>query len=89
MRVMKPQHDRPWRGSQAPTIAMWPIESSSVAAAGYDVDRKILRLRYSGGATYDYADVPQEVFAAFVAAPSRGQFVNQHIKPCYACSRLR
>jgi KTSC domain len=85
--VMKPHRGHPGRKRRAPWIAMRPLESSSIAAAGYDTNRKILRLRYIGGTTYDYANVPPDVFAAFLDAPSHGQFVNWRIKPYYAYSR--
>jgi hypothetical protein len=38
------------------------MSSSSIAAAGYDHRRHALRLRYIGGGTYDYLDVPESVF---------------------------
>jgi len=67
---------------------MFAMSSSSIAAAGYDRERHALRLRYVGGGTYDYWDVPTGVFHAFLDAPSKGQFVNWHIKPCYRYTRL-
>jgi hypothetical protein len=83
------QSARTVRRRETPWIAMRPVVSSSIAAAGYDAAREILRLRYIGGATYDYARVPADVFEALRKAPSHGQFVNWHIKPYYACVRLR
>jgi hypothetical protein len=70
-------------------IATRPVDSSSIAAAGYDERRQILRLRYIGGGAYDYSAVPPEVFLAFLDAPSHGRFVNARIKPFYACSPVR
>jgi hypothetical protein len=64
-------------------IPLFPLRSTSIAAAGYARKWRILRLRYSGGRTYDYLGVSQEVFRAFLAAPSKGQFVNWRIKPHY------
>jgi hypothetical protein len=69
-------------------VAMRRMSSSSIAAAGYDHHRQALRLRYIGGGTYDYLDVPERVFQDFLAAPSKGQFVNWHIKPRYRYVRL-
>jgi hypothetical protein len=84
---MKPHSEHLGRKRAAPWIAMRPLASSSIAAAGYDTKRKILRLRYIGGSTYDYVGVPPDVVAAFLEAPSHGQFVNWRIKPHYAYSR--
>lgn len=62
---------------------MAPRQSSAVAAAGYDADGNVLRVRYVGGATYDYLGVPGPVFEAFELAESKGRFVNLVIKPNY------
>jgi len=80
---------RPYRDSMHRRVAMRPANSSSIAAAGYDRDSQILRVRFVGGATYDYRGVPADVFQGFLNAPSRGQFVNWRIKPFYAYTRLR
>ena len=37
----------------------------------------------SAAATYTYYDVPKQVYAAFRAAPSKGQFVNAYVKDRY------
>lgn len=74
--------------AMAHIIALQPLPSSSIAAAGYDREHNALRLRYVGGATYDYLDVPPEVFNDLLNAPSKGQFVNGHIKPRFAYRRV-
>jgi hypothetical protein len=70
-------------------IRMKPFRSTSIAAAGYDGGRKVLRLRYVGGHIYDYRKVPRDVFDAFLSASSKGRFVNWHIKPRYPYERVR
>ena len=68
--------------------------SSSIAAAEYDWQRKILRVCFKAGraphrgGTYDYFDVPKAVVRDFIAAPSLGQFVNWKIKPHYKYKRV-
>jgi KTSC domain len=59
------------------------VQSSSIAAAGYDRAQEILRIRYVGGPAYDYLAVPPNVFEDFLAAESKGRFVNWQIKPYY------
>jgi hypothetical protein len=76
------------RNRMSHQVAMLAMASSSIAAAGYDRDLHALRLRYIGGGTYDYWDVPARVFQALLDAPSKGQFVNWHIKPRYRYTRL-
>jgi hypothetical protein len=58
-----------------------PVDSSSVRSVGWSDDT--LELEYVNGDTYQYFDVPQPTFAALLAAPSIGAYVNKHIKPYY------
>lgn len=47
-------------------IALKPVESSQIAAIGYDAESKTLAIRFnSGQKIYHYAGVPQEVFDGF------------------------
>jgi KTSC domain len=69
-------------------ISMHRLDSSSVKAAGYDRSRHTLRLSYVGGATYDYLDVPEDVFHELLDASSKGQFVNWNVKPHYDYQRV-
>ena len=83
----KERRSSPDRGRRE--IPLFPLRSTSIAAAGYARKWRILRLRYSGGRTYDYLGVSNEVFQSFLAAPSKGRFVNWQIKPYYPCARIR
>ncbi len=69
-------------------MRMHPAPSSSIKAAGYDARQRTLRLRYAGGGTYEYFGVPASVVKDFIAAPSKGRFVNLRIKPCYRYRRV-
>ncbi|MBS0546293.1 MAG: KTSC domain-containing protein [Proteobacteria bacterium] len=40
------------------------------------------------GLRYRYLDVPPDIFAALMAAPSKGTFLNDHIKGRYESLRL-
>lgn len=71
-----------------PDIAMRPVASSAIAAAGYDPATRRLRVRYLRGATWDYQAVPAAEYAAFLAAPSKGGFVNAVIKRRYRGERV-
>jgi lysyl-tRNA synthetase class 2 len=63
-------------------------DSSSIAAAEYDRNRRTLRVRFSPGGVYDYLDVPADVIREFLNAPSLGRFVNWRIKPHYRYVRV-
>jgi hypothetical protein len=59
------------------------MPSTAVDHIGYDENTRELHVTYVGGATYTYYGVPKQVYAAFRAAFSKGQFVNQFIKNRY------
>jgi hypothetical protein len=64
------------------------MESSSIEAAGYHLERRTLRIRYAGGSTYDYQAVPAKIFQDLLVAESKGRFVNWSIKPYYRYRRV-
>lgn len=43
----------------------------------------VLSIWFTGSGRYDYPGVPEDVYLAFLAAPSKGQFYNDHIKDRY------
>jgi len=57
------------------------IASSAIEWTGWRGNR--LTIGYRGGDAYDYFDVPEDVYRDFLAADSKGQFVNFVIKPRY------
>lgn len=64
-------------------MKMHPVESSMIGAIGYDEATRTLHILFNSGKTYAYADVPAEVFAAFLAAESKGVFFRSEIDGCY------
>lgn len=61
-------------------MEMVPVVSSNVAAVGYDEDRGILQVRFHNGTLYEYSGVPATVYRALLDAPSKGSFINDHLK---------
>ena len=61
------------------SVPLAAVESSNIAAAGYDAARQLLVCQYRSGAAYVYRRVPPEKFAAFQAAPSKGKYLQQHV----------
>jgi len=70
-------------------IIMLPVESSNIAAIGYSSLEQVLQVDFLNGFRYRYLDVPQEVFAEFQAAPSKGRYLNREIKGQYDYERVR
>ena len=69
--------------------AIHPVDSSSIAAVGYDPTTHRLYLRFVGsGKAYLYHDVPPATFDELMRAESKGGFVNTMIKGSYDYRRL-
>jgi KTSC domain len=58
-----------------------PQESSSIASIGYAPQDRMLELEFrQSGQVYRYFNVPPEECAAFLAADSKGTYLNQVFK---------
>jgi hypothetical protein len=60
-----------------------PVVSSCIASFGYLETMLTLEIEYRSGAVYRYFFVPANVHAALMAAPSKGGFLNHHIRGRY------
>jgi hypothetical protein len=69
-------------------LRMQSIESSCVAAAGYEPGHEAVYVEYVDGDTYAYAPVPHVIWRAFQAADSKGRFVNNVLKPNFPYRRV-
>lgn len=56
------------------------FESSAVSRAAYDGTRQLLWLTFQGGAVYCYFGVPPGVYRDLTTAPSKGKYLNGHIR---------
>lgn len=63
------------------TIPRIAVESSQIAAIGYDTFTKTLAVKFHTGAVYHYANVPPVLYNRFKNAPSVGGFFHAEIKP--------
>jgi hypothetical protein len=64
------------------------VQSSNIAAVGYDDASNTLEVEFSNGATYQYFNVPPHLFEAMMAAPSKGSFLNANVKNLFPFSRV-
>jgi hypothetical protein len=64
---------------------MHAVSSSWVAAIGYDDDAHSVRVELLDGREYSYEQVPHVIWRAFLAAESKGRFVNAVLKPFFLC----
>ena len=59
------------------------VESSVIHDAIYLADARELRITFISGRVYAYSGVPQSIYDAFLAAPSKGTFFNIAIRGRY------
>lgn len=59
----------------------YPVESSNLAAVGYDAVSKILQVEFKGGAIYNYFKVSPDSYDSLLDAESVGKYLNAEIKP--------
>ena len=65
----------------AETMKWVEVDSTTVSAIGYDTLKGELGLRFcESGKTYFYLDVPQGEYQAFMAASSKGTYLNRVFK---------
>ena len=69
-------------------MEMIPVQSSNLAAIGYDTNTEILKVEFLNGTAYEYKNVPQVVFDAFMKAPSHGSYFNREIKNSYPYEKI-
>ena len=64
------------------------VESSALAAIGYDRASAELYVEFIDGDRYAYAQVPYVIWRALQAADSKGGFVNRVLKPHFPYRRV-
>jgi hypothetical protein len=56
------------------------VESTTLAAVGYDDAHELLQLEFRSGAIYRYDGVPAAVHEALLRASSKGNYFNRAIR---------
>jgi hypothetical protein len=69
--------------SQASRITRIPVDSSMIAAVGYDAETKTLYAEYNSGKIYAYEEVEAEIFEEVLEASSVGRYFRANIIGCY------
>ena len=64
-------------------MKLMPLQSSCLAAAGYDSQRHVLTIRFLNDGLYDYLDVPAATVQGLFDAESHGTYFNDHIRDRY------
>lgn len=64
-------------------VQLTDVQSSVIAAHGYDAATQTLAIKFKAGNVYHYRDVPLDVAAAFANAESVGRAYGQMIRGKY------
>lgn len=65
------------------------LESSLIKEAVYDPFMNTLTIRFKNGGTYEYIEVPEELYKELIKAPSSGVFFHAKIKNKFQFLRLK
>jgi hypothetical protein len=64
------------------------VSSSNIDSIGYDEDTQTLEIDFNSGATYQFKDVPVDVWNKFKGSASKGRFFRSQIKDSYSATRM-
>ncbi len=65
------------------------VQSAAIESLAYDSDAHRLRATFrSSGRTYEYEDVPEELYDQLMFADSLGAFFNAHIRDQFTCREI-
>ena len=64
------------------------VISSSLSEVGYDPSEQRLEIRFRSGGTYEYYNVPEEVYTDLVEDDSVGKYFHAEIKDQYQFKKL-
>jgi len=59
------------------------FDSSNLNSIRYSEEEEVLEIEFKRGGTYQYKDVPMNIFEEFCNAESKGKFFTTKIKPIY------
>jgi hypothetical protein len=65
------------------------VSSANFKAVGYDSKSKTLRIVFIASEIYDYYNVPESVYDAFMTAASKGRYYLTNICKRYPHNRIR
>ena len=69
-------------------VEMIAVQSSNAEAVGYDSNKKELFVRFKGGSTYRYSNVPKVIFDGLLQTESFGRYLNQKVKGKYNFKKI-
>jgi hypothetical protein len=75
--------------AQQGAIERQPVQSTVLAAVGYNPAKRFLEIEFHSGAIYRYLEVPEEIHRRLLAAESKGHFFGANIRDKFRSERVR
>jgi KTSC domain-containing protein len=69
-------------------VTMTPVESSNIAAVGYDAETQTLTVEFRNGSKHAYTSVPPETHHALMLADSKGKYFHTNIRNAFASTKV-
>lgn len=66
-------------------MQMIPVRSSAISAVGYDPEARHMAIQFTSGRTYTFCRVHPNVYEGLMAASSKGNYYDQHVRERYQC----
>jgi hypothetical protein len=60
------------------------VESRAITFINYDAPTRQMHVTFKAGKTYTFYGVPDQIYQAFLAAPSKGRYFSENIKDKYS-----
>lgn len=70
-------------------MKMIALDSTTLRSAGYDSERRLLRIEFHDRSEYDYFEVPATVLKTLLQAPSKGAYFNHSIRRRFAYALVK
>ncbi len=64
-------------------MILYPVESSMLAAVGYDAKAERMVVLFNTGRAYAYSGVPLKIYLNLISAESKGKFMNEKVIGTY------
>ena len=64
------------------------VDSSNIERIGYDANSNTLRVEFKSNRTYDYSNVPENIFNDLKNASSVGSYLAKNIKNSYPYTEI-
>jgi hypothetical protein len=61
------------------------VNSSAILSVGYDVNSRRMKIQFQQGHSYDFCNVPQNIYDGLMRAASKGVYYNDNIKDRFQC----